>query len=192
MTNIRKADEQDIPQVANVLIPAFQDKILAIIGDHEKAQELLPHIIRSIEGEIFVATVLESNRKKIVGAIIISTTKFKISFPVIMSCLRTLGFLGSIRALRQVNNYLGSVPKIQDREGTLEAVGVLEEYNGKGIGEQLILQGEKYLRKNGKFYFGLGVKERSRAVELYQKLGFEIIESYRNDLGNWLYMAKGL
>jgi len=129
---------------------------------------------------------------KMVGAIIVSKSELRIDFRMIRACFRHLGWAASIRAFRKVYSYLRSVPKKQEGEGTLEAVGVLEGYRGQGIGEMLVNRGEEYLKEQCKEFYGLGVKEDNNAVLLYQKLGFRTIKRYENRLGTWLYMRKEL
>ncbi len=190
---IREAGTRDISDMTRVLAPAFQDKVTTIIGDDEKAMEIIPEIIRSIKGGKFVAeTVGDNGDRTMVGAIIVSTYEVKISFYVIRACIRELGLLGALKAFGLVFNYLHSVPKKEKDEGTLEAVGVLEGSKGQGIGEKLVVVGAEYLRKEGKRFYGLGVTAENNAVKLYEKLDFTVIERYQNKLGNWLYMRKTL
>lgn len=170
------------------MIPAFQDKIITIIGDNEKALKIIQGIIKSINDEIYIA----EDGKKIIGAIIVTTDKMKFSFQTIKTCFKELGISKSIKAFNLVNNYTRSVPKKLENEGTLEAVAVLEEYRGKRIGEDLILKAEEYLKGKKFKYFGLGVKTDNKAIELYEKMNFIKISNYKNKLGNWIYMRKEL
>lgn len=188
LLEIREAKEKDFPQISKVMIPAFQDKVLEIVGDKRKAEKIIEKIIKSIKGKIFVAVLDE----KIVGAIIISTSKIEFSFSTIKTCIKELGILKTIKAFRIVNNYQKSVPKIPKNEATLEAVTVLNEFQRKRIGKQLIIKAEEYLKENKFKFFGLGVKTNNKAIELYKKMNFAIISNYNNKLGSWYYMRKEL
>ena len=215
---IREALPDDLGNISKVLAPAFSDKVDIMVGDEEIAVKIIPAIIQSLKAGIFVAvekngtgdaqeSVNEGEGGEegsgegrgegriggiIVGAIIVSTREMTISMPVVKACFRHLGFLGSMRAFRKVLNYLRSVPKKNVGEGTLEAVGVLESHRGQGIGEILVVTGEKYLKGKGKKYYGLGVKEGNSAVSLYEKLGFRSQGNYKNIIGTWIYMKKSL
>jgi len=209
---IREAEKEEIHDVSRVLAPAFHDKVMLVVGDEEKALKIIPELIRTIVGETFVAvkdggtgkdgkgandsedneTNVNECSEEIVGAIIISIKELKIGFGVVRACFRQLGLVASFRAFRKVFDYLRSVPGKGEGEGTLEAVGVLDVWRGQGIGERLVSTGEKYLRDNGKKNYGLGVKEGNGAVMLYEKLGFQTITSFENNLGTWLYMRKDL
>lgn len=219
---IRTAEDEEVEAVSRVLAPAFHDKVMLVVGEEEKALRIIPELIRSIVGETFVAikthgdmggnddpgpktgedawssmnavsgTRTDEGKEEMVGAIIISTKELKIRFRVIRACFRQLGLVGSFRAFRKVYNYLGSIPEKGRAEGTLEAVGVLEDWRGQGIGEKLVCRGEEYLRDHRKDAYGLGVKIGNGAVKLYEKLGFTTISRFENNLGTWLYMRKDL
>lgn len=188
LATIRISKIDDIDQISKIMIPAFQDKVSIIVGDDKKAEKIIKEIIKSIKGKIYVAI----ENEKIVGAIIISTSLLKISSSTSKTCFKELGFIKSIKAFNLVKNYLKSVPQKNDDEGTLEAVGVLNAYHGKGVGKDLIIYSENYLRENNYKYFGLGVKNDNLAVNLYKKLDFEIITMYSNKLGDWYYMRKNI
>lgn len=131
-----------------------------------------------------------SREGTLVGAIILSLSEFRITVPIVIACLRILGLRGSLHAFTMVNDYLKSEPKKLDGEGRLEAVGVIDSHRGKGIGKELVLQGEKYLQEQGMEHYGLGVKTDNPAYHLYIHLGFSEVVQYNNSLDNWIYMRK--
>lgn len=188
MVLIRKFKEEEIIIISKILIPAFQDKVSVIVGDDEKALKIIPEIIKSIDGGIFVALEDET----IVGAIIVTISKIKFSFAIIKTCFKELGFFKAIKAFKLINNYKRSLPKKNEIEGTLEAIGVLKEFQGQGIGYDLILKGEEFLKENNFKFFGLGVKIDNKAVKLYESMNFQNITNYENKLGNWYYLRKEL
>jgi len=191
MITIREAREDEIQAVATVLAPAFQDKIMAIVGDMEKSLKIIPTVIRAMDGAVFVAEQ-EGGQGGIIGAIIVTTTEPKFLASSLWVVLKNLGLFGTVRAYRVIMNYLKSVPGKLENEGILEAVGVDEGMRGKRVGELLVRKGEEYLKGIGYHHFGLGVKKESQAVSFYTRLGFVEAGEYENKLGCWLYMRKRL
>lgn len=218
VVTIREYDPSEIDEISMILAPAFEDKVMVVIGDREKAMRIIPTIIRSIEGTIFVAesgkeqnasdteysegkrervreqekekTEKQGQEGKLIGAIIISVDEFKITIPIVLRCLKVLGFRGSWHAFRMVSNYLKSEPEKIKGEGRLEAVGVYHEHCGRGIGTRLVSRGEEYLVEQGLEYYGLGVKVGNPAHQLYADLGFRDIVRYHNSMDEWIYMRK--
>ena len=188
METIREYRDGEIPAIAAILAPAFRDKVMAITGDEARALRILPAILRSVSGVILVA----EDEGVPVGAIVLSTTEYRITPPVVWACVRVLGIRGSWCALGVVNDYLKSEPVKLDSEGRLEAVGVLPEHQGRGIGKELVVAGERALRSRGIDHFGLGVRVGNPAYRLYKGLGFTEVGRYANGLGEWIYMRKDI
>jgi len=194
---IRKSVESDMPACARVLAPAFADKVEAIVGDMEKSYRIIPTVMRLMNGEVWVAEALDGGRDgnengEVMGAIVITTEEPKFLMGSVWICLKTLGIMGTIRAFSLIRDYMRSAPGRLDGEGILEAVGVSEEWGGKGIGAALVNKAADHLRENGRRFFGLGVKADSPAVRLYERLDFLKQGEYSNRLGNWFYMRKDL
>jgi len=187
MVQIREAKGEEIEEVSALLAPAFEDKVMAVVGDMKRAMKIIPTVIKAIQGTIFVAVEEE---KRITGAMIITTEKPKFLVGSLWSCLKNLGLRGTWRAYLVVIDYLKSLPERKEKEGVLEAVGVLQSVRGKGVGRELVKRGEEYLKERGLEYFGLGVKKESPAVRFYMRLGFEVVCQYKNKLGEWFYMRK--
>jgi ribosomal protein S18 acetylase RimI-like enzyme len=78
-----------------------------------------------------------------------------------------------------------------NRTGELWVLSVWPEYEGKGIGRQLMLLAQEWLFSKGweKLWLTTGVKP-SRALALYQKLGWKITQTdpynHRMELGKSL------
>lgn len=191
MIAIRRARAEETDAVAAILAPAFQDKVMAIVGDMEKSLKIIPTVIRAMDGVTFVAED-EEHPGSIMGAIIITTEKPKFLASSLWVVLKNLGLFGTVRAYRTIMNYIKSVPEKLEKEGILEAVGVDVGMRGKGVGELLVRKGEEHLKDIGCRTFALGVKKESPAVNFYAKLGFEKAGEYENKLGEWLYMRKKL
>jgi len=189
MVTIRKADEAEYTTLTPVFIEAFHDKVMAVIGDRERAATVIPDIIRGFDGAVFVAEN-DGDAGGVVGAILVSTTHFRISGSIAWSCIRNLGIGRSVSAMLLVSNYLRSCPGKNENEGTLEVVGVLPEHRNEGIGSELVDAGQRFLEGSGMQYYGLGVKKGNPAYNWYRSLHFSMISEYRNKLGDWLYLRK--
>ncbi len=191
MIHVREAKQKETDAIAAVLAPAFQDKVMVIVGDMERALDIIPTVIEAMDGKVYVAEDVDEPGK-LLGSIIITTKEPKFLLSSLGVCLRKMGVLGTLRAFRMILDYDKSLPRKLEKEGVLEAVGVAEGQRGRQIGELLVLKGEEYLRNLGYLHFGLGVKQESPAVRFYQRLDFKETGSYGNRLGKWFYMRKSL
>ena len=74
----------------------------------------------------------------------------------------------------------------------LGRVVVLPEYRGKGLGRQVILEAEKWLKKLG--YSEAVVESRDVAVGFYEKLGYKVIDKIiiHGDTFDCIRMEKAL
>ncbi len=188
MVEVKEAGEKDLEDMARVLIPVFSGKALAILGDEKKAGKLVPYLLRAVKG----LKLLAIENGEAVGAILVSVRKIKLPPEILRMLRKELGLFKALRAIRMVRSYEGSLPKRKDKEARLEAVGVVDELRGRGIGTELIRKAEKWLEEQGFEHFGLSVKPSNPAVRLYSRLGFERTSAFRNELGDWLYMRKAL
>jgi ribosomal protein S18 acetylase RimI-like enzyme len=188
MAEVRAAEEKDLEEMARVLVPAFSDKALAILGDEEKARKLVPYLLQATEG----LKLIGMEDGKAVGAILVSVREIELPNELFKMLRKELGFFKALKAVRLVRNYERSLPKREDKEARLEAVGVVEGLRDKGIGTELINIAEDKLKAQGIEYFCLSVKTSNPAVGLYSRLGFEKISSFTNALGDWIYMRKAL
>ncbi len=188
MVDLREGGKEDFNDMIEVLVPAFSDKALAILGDEEMAGRLLPFLLKDIKGFNMVAF----EKEKVVGAIVISYEEIRITPELARMLRKEGGLFRTVKAARLMKSYEKSLPRRLDKEARLEVVAVKEEFRARGIGSKLISEAESKLRANGKSHFGLSVKVTNPAVRLYERLGFEKIDSFANKLGNWLYMRKKL
>lgn len=67
------------------------------------------------------------------------------------------------------------------------AISLFEEYRNQGIGSRLMTTMIDYLRKSGYKQTSLNVKKGNYAVNLYRKMGFEVI---REDDEDYLMVLK--
>ena len=61
------------------------------------------------------------------------------------------------------------------------AISLFEEYRGKGIGTNLMQKMIEYLKSNEYKQTSLSVQKENYAVNMYRKLGFEIVEENDED-----------
>lgn len=75
-----------------------------------------------------------------------------------------------------------------DEETPELSIAAFEKYRGQGFGRQLLEKLFEKLKREGFAQVSLSVDKRNRAVNLYRKIGFELIA----EEGNALTMAKTL
>ena len=68
-----------------------------------------------------------------------------------------------------------------DNETPEFAISLKEEFRSKGIGTKLMTRMIEYLRENGYKQTSLDVKKANYAVNLYKKVGFEVVEENEED-----------
>ncbi len=59
------------------------------------------------------------------------------------------------------------------KNGYISNVAVLKEYQGKGLGQELIKRAEEFTKENGASHIALDVQIGNSALSLYQKLGYK-------------------
>jgi ribosomal protein S18 acetylase RimI-like enzyme len=185
---IKEAGKEDWDEMTKVLVPVFSDKALAIVGDEKKAEMFLPIILKGVVGPKLLAW----ENEMAVGAIVVSVKEIELPLQIFKLLRKELGLFKAIRVVRLLINYDKSLPGRKAKEARLEAVGVVEEVRGRGIGTDLIKNTERLLVKQGIDHFGLSVKTSNPAVGLYKRLGFEEVKKLSNKLGQWYYMRKPL
>jgi ribosomal protein S18 acetylase RimI-like enzyme len=73
----------------------------------------------------------------------------------------------------------------RDQSAYLYSLRVMEMFRGHGIGSRLISEAENIARRRGCLWSTIAVaKDNTRALELYQRLGYE---TYAEDDGFWRY-----
>ena len=70
---------------------------------------------------------------------------------------------------------------IDEKTGKIERVCVLEDYRKKGIGKQVILEAEKWIKEQGANK--ILISSRIEATEFYEKLGYKVDWSTRDSHG---------
>jgi ribosomal protein S18 acetylase RimI-like enzyme len=70
----------------------------------------------------------------------------------------------------------------------IQKIYVLPEFQGMGIGYELMKQAFDFAKENQMNSMTLQVNRNNKAVEFYKKFGFEIIDEQDFDIGNGYYM----
>ena len=61
------------------------------------------------------------------------------------------------------------------------SISLYPEYRGQGIGTQLMLYIQRMLKESGYYGVSLSVSKQNRAFQLYQTLGFSIVQEKESD-----------
>lgn len=78
---------------------------------------------------------------------------------------------------------------LEDNRVFLSKLYVSKEYRNKGIGKLMLEDCIKYAKENNKNSIYLTVnKGNTNSIEIYKHIGFKIIDSVINDIGNNYYM----
>lgn len=66
----------------------------------------------------------------------------------------------------------------------LERIYVISSFQGKGLGQDMLLQAEKLIQRKGKNYLWLGVWEHNRnAIRFYERYGYEKFDTHPYYIG---------
>lgn len=85
--------------------------------------------------------------------------------------------------------YLSIEPK-EGNEFIFQKIYVVPDYQGKGVGRFLVEQGMAYLKAEypAPIQITLYVNRDNKAVNFYQRIGFEVIDTRDLHIGNGFYM----
>lgn len=108
--------------------------------------------------------------------------------------------LGVWRALRSLFALSLLDHDIEQREGFITDVAVLNPYRRSGIARSMLVRVEQEALLRGKHFLGLYVSATNRAaIDLYEQSGFHAVRMRRSMLawlffgqGQWIYMRKDL
>lgn len=164
--NFRPAKRNEAKEIADCLILAMEDIVYTFIGqsDRDEGKRFLTHFISQPNNQYSYENcwVLEEN-SQIIGALLAYNG----------------GLLPKLR--KPVLEYLfthykyANIPQDETEEGEfyIDSFGVVKEYQGKGLGTQLLLSWINDYKSTGTLPIGLLVDEENpRARKLYEKLGF--------------------
>lgn len=101
----------------------------------------------------------------------------RLDLQMALELMRQTGFVGFARFMGRVLP-LARIQEAEDDDYFIGNVAVLPEYQGKGIGSQLLARAEEKAREQGFGKIALTVDvENERARSLYARTGFEVIQT---------------
>lgn len=185
---IRPAIKEDMPEVSRLHMVCFPDYFLTKLG-----QSLLTQYYRIFLEDHQLFCVADADGK-IVGFCMgyyagrrsrdrfIQTCKF----PLIGRCIQLMfrfdrdtiqrvSTLAKVKLLPKRKKRRGDAPQPTFCQADLLSIGVLPEFRGTSVAEDLVTAFEERMKKNGVSRYSLSVKaENGRARAFYAKQGFQI------------------
>ena len=190
--NIYQADknlpEAKIKQVAKMLTWTFKHKsIISYIFDFSKdtTRDILCELTRLRTKEILYTEqtlVLAEYEDEIIGVAVLKKSgksqplqKIKVYFPSIFQLIIPLFKTINFRRVVRINQLLNNVQKPATKYYTLEAIGVREDFQGKGIGKKLLTKVEEIsdVSKDSNGVYLFTVKPVNR--DIYKYIGYNVI-----------------
>ena len=184
---IRPAIKEDMPAVSNVHMICFSDYFLTKLG-----QSLLVQYYRIFLEDHQLFYVAEADGKIVgfcMGYYAGSRSRERFiqlcKFPLMGRCIRLMirfdrdtikrvSELAKEKLLPQKTTRRGETPQTTFCQADLLSIGVLPEFRGTSVAEDLVAAFEKCMKKNGVSRYGLSVKEENgRARAFYEKQGFQ-------------------
>lgn len=94
------------------------------------------------------------------------------------------------KTINENNEILGFIEYIlEENKLFLSKLYVSEEYRNQGIGKIMLEDCINYAKKNNREIIYLTVnKGNTNSIEIYKHIGFKIIDSVKNNIGNNYYM----
>jgi ribosomal protein S18 acetylase RimI-like enzyme len=188
MLHFRSARMVDLPGVAAVLVEAFSDKLRTVFGSQpERIQRLLEAVYSGPVRRGYDGVIVAESDGRIVGTLVIE--------PV----LRTVS---ENRAFESLALYELGMPRLlwasfalwllshtpEDGDAHIGDVGVAADWQGQGIGQQLMLHAALWARDHDRRRLTLWVAApNTRAIHVYEKTGFTITETYASWLARAVY-----
>ncbi|MFW9922600.1 MAG: GNAT family N-acetyltransferase [Candidatus Thorarchaeota archaeon] len=184
---IKKCSQNDIKEFSNIMLEAFHDKYSNFFkGVHPAKYRKIVSDLNNLEihSNNNLGKFVLCNENKCVGAIEIYNTRKKLLIiPAVKIMLKYLGVFLTIKIGLML---LGFGPPIFFPKNTIyiDKVGVKKDFRGKGFGKNLMKFALKIAEKNRYQNVMLEVvKKNYRAINLYKKLGFQIIKTTKTKLG---------
>ena len=89
----------------------------------------------------------------------------------------------------QTVGYTSLIPNYKNKNQLyIDKIYISPETQGRGIGKKVIDEIENKAKVLGLTSIGLNVNRANQAINFYQKVGFEIIETVDNHIGNGYFM----
>lgn len=180
---MRPAADTDRAAVGRVLAEGFPEKFGPIFGqDRERTARILADLPPT--GTVYVA----QRAGQIVGTatLVLEPPPPPVLWPVLR---RRLSVWESLRALLLLTSLGSSSPDAAT--GVIEAVAVLPQARGRGVGRALVTAAMAAARRAGRTRVALYVVEgNNAAVRLYASLGFRVVRRHRLLWQRWLFGTR--
>ncbi len=169
---VRPARDSDRRTVGRLLVLGFPDKFAPVFGpDRERAAAILADLPPS--GTVYVA----EGAGEVVGTFTLVLEE-RTPSPLWPILRRHLGFGAALRAFVLLQLMGTSHP--DPHTALVEAVAVLPEWRGRGVGRQMMAEALALARRAGRQRVGLYVVEgNAPALRLYTSLGFRVQRAHR-------------
>lgn len=179
---IRPATPDDVPRAVPLIHSSGPVAFDAVLADdrHASAQEFLQHAFR-LPGSEFGYTnhTVVTHQEQVIGVGACFSAKTSLAFmvAVIPQIIRFYGIVRGIRVIRKGLKVEQLFQLPPANKNYLAHLAVAPEWQGHGIGSQLIRHFLDRSRAEGQTHAALDVSvENPRAEKLYQRLGFKTIE----------------
>jgi ribosomal protein S18 acetylase RimI-like enzyme len=173
----------DMATVASTLIYLTMGKMADYLfgsDNAQNAQDLLKRLFREKSNRFsHQFTEVATLSGEVTGLVIAYSGRFmkSLELPTALSLVKSSGVLGFIRFVKRAFPLLG-VKEVENDEYFISNIAVLSAYQGKGLGKYLLSQAEKTAREQGFKKISLTVDvENKRALSLYTRTGFDVIET---------------
>jgi len=169
---VRPARDPDRAAVGRLLAAGFADKFAPVFGpDPERTAAVLADLPPS--GNVYVAE--EAGRVVGTFTLVLEERPQGPLWPVLR---RHLGFASALRAFLLLQ--LMGTSRPEPHTALVEAVAVLPERRGRGVGRRMMAEALAEARRAGRRRVGLYVVEGNEpAVRLYTSLGFQVQRAHR-------------
>ena len=183
---LRPATPEDVEVLAELWVSTFPDKFGPILG--QNAQAVLVDWLRLSQRHVQTTTIIEAEGQ-VAGYMMLDTPSAPRpdSGRWLWHALQLHhGIIGALRGFSlMVLVHQGHTPAAD--EIYIEMVGVAPAFRGRGLARQLLGYAEFIATQEGVSRLCLSVVDGNRAaINLYQKLGFEITGQQKSRLLQWL------
>ncbi|MCC9043737.1 GNAT family N-acetyltransferase [Myroides sp. M-43] len=177
---------------AMILVQAFKNKLLGILGTEEQLYKV---ILQSIDAKHIV--VARSSEGELIG---VAAYQYNGKFTLDITLSTMIEVYGFWRGIQKMFMLFTHFPTKRDISTLyVDALAVDARFRGQGVGQLLLKEIEKITIEENLSFVSLDVvKENTRAKELYEKVGFVEVKyeeldtksSDRLGFSGYYYMMK--
>ena len=196
--NIRDFRNDDLKQVADIMVSGFKDKFqsLTSLPPNEMLGLLLDTGI--IYPYPYPGYIVAEDNSGILGVMMLKwkgqeRPRFELEF------IKTARKYGWLRLTRLLFGTTILEPSPKKGECLVDRVAVRTDTRGRGIGTRLLENGKELAAQKGFRELILYVTSNNEAVKLYKRMGFKILKTQKSLLTEWFlgsrawhYMSCGI